>query len=106
MTFQNVPDGLITHLVAEGRQCAGDPVVPPGSIVFRETDNQLFDFLVNPRTTGVLSVLRPVELLRHQAPMPGQDGLGSNDARDFFERLLAQFLSNLGQRPPLTVSKS
>ena len=32
-------------------------------------------------------------------------GLGPNDARDFSERLLAQPLSNLGQRSPITVSK-
>ena len=47
VTFQDVADRLIAHPVTDLRQRAGDPVIPPGSIVLRETDDQLFNFLID-----------------------------------------------------------
>ena len=75
------------------------------SILVRKAYNEFFHFLVDPGTTWIRAALRAVKLLRDQPPMPGQDGFRLDDARNFFERLLAELFTDLGKGLPLAISK-
>ena len=49
-------------------------------------------------------ILRAVKLLGNALPMPGEDRLRRDDASDFRKRLLAELLTDLGERLTLAVA--
>jgi hypothetical protein len=52
-----------------------------------------------------LTLIGAIELLGDQLAMPAQNRVGLGSLRDFFSRLLAQFLTNLGQGLALGVTQ-
>jgi hypothetical protein len=68
-------------------------------------DNQLLNLLIHAGPPRIGSLLRAIELLGDQPPVPGQDCLGPDDARDLREGFAAEPLANLRQRPALSVAQ-
>ncbi len=105
MTFQDVPDSLITHLVTDVRQCAGNSVIAPGPVLCGKAYDEFLYFLVDPRATWILTLLGPVEFLRDQPPVPTEYRLRLYDIRDFLKRRLAELLTDLSKDSPLAVGE-
>jgi len=73
ITLQCIPHRLIRDLMAEVRQCAYDPIVPPAEVFLRQADDQGFDRRIDPRAPRIRTAFRSVELARNQSTVPGQD---------------------------------
>ena len=105
MPSENIADGLIAHLVTDVRECAGDSIVSPRSILFRNAHDQLLDFFVDARSAWILTFCGSVEFLRDQPPMPTEYRLWLDDIGDFLEYLSPKFLADLRQRLPLAIGE-
>ncbi len=105
LALQNVTDGLVAHFMPEVGQRSGNPVVTPRLVLLGETQHQLVDVGVDPRSPWILSAPGAVELLRDKPPVPTQERVGFHDTRDV-KNLLTQTLSALRQRPPFAIRQA
>ena len=96
---------LITDRVPQMLQGTGNPVISPGAILLRQTDDQGLQLLVDAGTSWRFPLLGAVKLLCNQLPVPGQNGVGCNDRCHLLQRLLPQLLADLGQRLALLVAQ-
>ncbi len=105
VTFEDVAHGLVGYLMAKVGKGASDTVVAPTGIVLGHTHNELFD-LGRDRRPSWPSILRSVELLRHELPVPAEHSRRSDDRADIFEGISAKLLAQLGESDPLRVVES
>src|SRR5262249_6579368 len=97
MALQDVPHGLVTDGVPEGRQGADDPVITPGAILVGHADDQRLQLRVDRGATWSLTLRRAVKLLRHELLVPAKNRVWLDDRGDSLEGLLAQLLTNGSQ---------
>jgi hypothetical protein len=90
--------------VAKVTKGADDAVITPTRIFLGQADNQLLDFGLDGWPPGS-SVLRAVELLGDQPPMPIKDGSRFDDGSDLLESPPAEFFADLGQGDPFSVGE-
>jgi hypothetical protein len=64
-------------------QCSDDAIVTPARVLTRQFHNQLFDCRIDSWATGQSALLRAVEFLSDEFPIPGQDRIRFGDAGDF-----------------------
>jgi hypothetical protein len=103
--LENIAYGLIADVVAQLGESTGNAVITPGTILLGHVDDQVFEFPVDTRSSHGLSLRGAIEFLSHQLAMPGENRLGFDDGSDFLQRLLAEFLADLGQGLALGVGK-
>ena len=84
-------------------QRTGDPVVAPTPVLACKTDYQRLEFRKDPRAAGVGALPRPVELLRHQPAIPGENGIRLGNARDLLQSFAAESFGDLGERGSLRI---
>ncbi len=61
------------------------------------------ELILGRPSAWILTILGAVEFLRDEPSVPPEDCLGSHDIGHLLERLLAELLSDLGQRSPLAI---
>ena len=94
---EDIPNGLIGHVMTQVGEGADDPVISPARVLSCHPDYQSFDFFGNWRTAWILPVLGAVELLGDQSPIPRQDSIRFGHRSNFAERFASQSFSDLGQ---------
>jgi len=97
--------GMASDLVAEVAKSVAKLCVAPAGVFLGHPDNQIGDILVSfraPRPT----LLRAVVLLRHEPPIPSEDGVRRDDPGDLAEHLAAQQLALHGKAPALFVGQA
>lgn len=104
-TFENVAYRLIADVIAKCGQGTGQAVIAPAAIRLGHLYDQVFHVLLDAGTPPRLTLIGAIELLCDQLAMPAQNRVGLGSLRDFFSRLLAQFLANLGQGLALGVTQ-
>ncbi len=97
MAFQDIAHGLVTEGISEVGQSANDPVIAPGAIFPRHAHHQRFELWVNCGTSGGLTLLGTVKLLRNKCAVPGENRVRFDDSGHCFQGLLPQLLTNLGE---------
>jgi hypothetical protein len=72
--------------------CQGtlDMAIAPGWILFGHADHELFDLLGHTRSAKRSVMPAPVELLRDQAVVPAQEGVGHRDRGHLLRVLTAE----------------
>src|SRR5882672_2202722 len=87
-------------------QGTGNTVIAPAAVFLGHTHHQALEFCINRGTTWCLALMSSIALLGDQFPVPGQNRVGGNNTGNLRKRLLAQPLTNLGERLALRVSQS
>lgn len=87
----------VAHSIPEVRHGPGNSIVAPRSVLSREADNQLFNFIVDSWSPRIRPVLGTVELPGDELAVPPENRIGPDDTRYLFERSLAELFSDLGQ---------
>ncbi len=86
-------------------QCTLDATVAPTGVLPRHLEHQVNHLLLGPgapRSTAPGAVVLPGD----QAPVPAQDGLGSDDASDLFKDLAAQDLAFDSEAATLIIAQT
>ena len=78
--------------------------IPPG-ILMRQTDNQLGDLAAQRRPPGIAAVLRAVELLSDELPIPGQDRIRLGYASNLLERSAPETFADFCKRSSLRIGQ-
>jgi hypothetical protein len=89
--------------MAQIGQCARDPVVAPTPVLACKPDYQCIEFRTDPRAAGTGAPPRPVELLRDQPAIPGENGIRLGNARDILQSFAAESFRDLGQGGSLRI---
>src|SRR5215510_15206976 len=76
VALEDIAHGLVADRVAQIRQSTHDTIVSPGAIFLRQTDNQVFQGLIDLWATQGLALLGTIKLLRDELLVPAQDGVG------------------------------
>jgi hypothetical protein len=106
MALEDVAHGLVTDRRAQVGQDPHDAIVAPRAIFLRQAHHQRLQLRVNRGTSWGLALLGAVTLLGHELTVPGEDGVGCDDLRDFLQGLLAQLLADHRQGLALAVTQS
>ena len=91
--------------LAEIGQGTHNAIIAPGTVLLRYTHHQVLYLLVDHGATRSFTLLRAVKLLGHELPVPAKDRVRRDDRGHFFEGLLAELLTNFGQRFALAVTQ-
>src|SRR5262245_31605242 len=75
------------------------------AILLGHVDDPVFNLSVDTGSSHGLSLLGAIEFLRHQFPMPGQDGVRFDDGGDFLQGLFTELLANRSRRLALGIGK-
>ena len=105
MVEQNPLHGVPADRVAEVGQGAADPRVAPSRILDGHPHDQLGNRLRCQRPTTT-TVGAAVVLLGDQLPIPAQDRVRRDDARDLSEDSPAELLPTYGEPTPLCVGQA
>jgi hypothetical protein len=97
VTLQNIANRLIGDLMAETGERPGYEVIAQARILVCNAHDQLFQLRAQFWPTGIGTPLRTVELLRNDAPIPGQDCIGLGNAGDFGQALAPKPFADFGQ---------
>ena len=74
-----------------------DAVISPATVLACKPDHQRLPFRRNPWAAGIGTAAGPVELLRHQSPIPGEQGIRLGNARDILQGLASESFRDLRQ---------
>src|SRR5206468_6876719 len=88
MALQDIAHRLVTDRVPEVGEGADNPIIAPGVILPRHADYQRFEFWVDCGTSGCLTPLRTVKLLRNKFAVPGENRVGFDDIGHCLQALL------------------
>jgi hypothetical protein len=106
VALQHVADGLSGNLMTEIGQCAGDPIITPAGVFTCHPYNECFHIGRNTWAPGIRTLLRAIELLRNQPPVPGQNGGRFGRAGNLGQILTAEAFADFGQRRSLLIRKA
>jgi hypothetical protein len=84
-------------------QRARDPIVAPTPVLACKADYQRLEFRTDLRAAGIGALPRPVELVRHQPAIPGENGIRLGRPRDILQSFAAESLGDLGQGGSLRI---
>jgi hypothetical protein len=98
VTFQDVAHRLGANRIAQVGQRTHNAVIPPRAILAGHLYHQVFDLSTDARTANRRLGLGTITLLVRKHAVPSQDGVGLGNRRYLFQSLLAQLLTQLGER--------
>src|ERR1019366_4277102 len=101
--FKMLPTVWSDTLCPDVGQGVGDPVVTPGRILAGQLQDPVNDFLRRCWPAHRTTLVAMVPLLRHQLPMPAQNGVRREQRTDLVQELATQDLAFDGQAAPLIV---
>jgi hypothetical protein len=86
-------------------QGPNSPIIAPGAILSSQTHDQSFQVCVDLGAAWGLPLWRAVKLLGDELAVPGENRVRLDQARHLLQRLLPQFLAELGQRLTLPLAQ-
>src|SRR6266851_98860 len=106
MALEDIADRLVADGVPKVGEGVDNAVIPPGTILLRQTHHQSLDLLVDRGAAGSLALLGAVKLLGDQLAVPAENRVGFDDLRHFLQGLLPQLLAQLGQGFALAITQA
>jgi len=97
VAFQDIPHGLIADAIAQVEQSTHNAIIPPRAVLSGHAHHKVFQLLVDAGTSHRWRRLCVGTRLDHKLAMPGENGLGLRDCRNFFQGFLAQLLAKHSQ---------
>jgi hypothetical protein len=85
MPAQDIADSLVGHRMSQVGQCSHDPVVAPAGVLASQANHQNLDFWTGAWPAGRAALLGAVEFFGHQSAIPGENGIGFGEARDWLQ---------------------
>jgi hypothetical protein len=78
---QDMAHGQLVDMMSQIRQGSLDPSIAPRRIFLCHVHDQLFDLFCDTRAARRLTMVTAIELLRDEAMVPAQEGLGRRKGR-------------------------
>jgi hypothetical protein len=105
LAFQDVPHRLVADTIAQIAQGPYNAVIPPRAILAGHAHHEVFPLLGDAGTSDRWTLRRTDIVLVHELAVPSEDGVRLRNRRDLLQCLSAQFVANLSQSLPLSVSQ-
>ena len=64
-------------------QCSYNPVITPAGVLASPAHHQILDLGISARPAGRSALFAAIEFLSHQLAIPGENGIGFGEARDW-----------------------
>jgi hypothetical protein len=104
IALEDVAHGLITDRVSQMLQYTGNAVIAPTAVLLGQAHYYGLQLRIDRWTPSSLPLLGAIELLCHELPVPGENGVGHDDGGHLWQCLLAKFSPNLGKGLPLGIA--
>ena len=85
MPAQDIANRLVGHRMSQVGQCSHHPVIAPAGVLASPANHQILDLWTGARPAGRAALLGAVEFFGHQLAIPGENGIGFGEARDWLQ---------------------
>src|SRR4029434_7459089 len=96
---------MVADTIAQIAQGTYNAVIPPRAILAGHAYHEVFPLLGDAGTSDRWTLRRTDIVLVHALAVPSEDGVRLRNRRDLLQCLSAQFVANLSQSLPLSVSQ-
>ena len=83
MPAQDIADSLVGHRMSQIGQCSYNPVVAPAGVLASQANHQILDLGIGARPARRSALFAAIEFLSHQSAIPGENGIGLGETRDW-----------------------
>jgi hypothetical protein len=86
---QDIADSLVGHRMSQVGQCSYNPVVTPAGVLASEANHQILDFWTDAWPAARSALFAAIEFFSYPLAIPGENGIGFGDARDWLQAFAA-----------------
>jgi hypothetical protein len=105
MTFEDIAHGLVTDRITQIGQRTHNAIVAPRAIVLGQPHHQGLQLRIDRGAPWCLPFPGAVKFLRDELPVPGEDGVGLDDAGHLLQGLFPELHAECGQGFALTAAQ-
>jgi hypothetical protein len=105
VTAQHIADRLIGDVISQIGERPDNPVIAPGAIFLRHTDNQFFNVLVNARPARGSPRRRSIEFASDKPSVPRKNCVRRRGGRYLAEGFAAKSMADLAERRTIGIRK-